>query len=67
MQYQFPYDFAGTITIPDRNLLGVFQARPQGHGPEDEIIAGAIRDPIGAPPLRELVKPGAASSCCPMT
>ena len=58
MDYRFPYDFAGTITIPDRNLLGVFQAHPHADRPEEEIIAGAIRSPIGAARLRELIKPG---------
>ncbi|MBM4460815.1 MAG: DUF2088 domain-containing protein [Chloroflexi bacterium] len=58
MQYRFPYDFAGTITIPDRNLLGVFQAHPHSDRPEAEIIAAAVRHPIGAPRLAELVKPG---------
>ncbi len=59
MQYRFPYDFSGTITIPDRNLLGIFQAHPHSDRPEAEIIVEAVRNPVGAPPLRELVKPGA--------
>ena len=58
MKYQFPDDFAGTITIPNRNLLGVFQAHPHSDRPEDAIIAHAVRNPIGAPRLRELIRPG---------
>jgi nickel-dependent lactate racemase len=58
MQYRFPYDFAGTIILPDRNLLGVFQAHPRSDRPEAEIVAEAVRNPIGAPRLAELVQPG---------
>jgi nickel-dependent lactate racemase len=58
MQYTFPYEFAGTIDIPDRNLLGIFEARPYTDLAEPQVIAQAIQNPIGAPRLRELVKRG---------
>ena len=43
---------------PNRNFLGVFQAHPHSDRPEDAIIAHAVRNPIGAPRLRELIRPG---------
>ncbi len=58
MDYRFPYEFAGAVTLPDRNLMGVFQAHPHCDRPEDAIIADALRSPIGAPRLREMIKPG---------
>jgi nickel-dependent lactate racemase len=58
MIYQFPYEFAGSIDLPDRNLLGIFQAHPHSDRTEEEIIATAVRNPISAPRLAELVKPG---------
>ncbi len=56
MKYRFPYDFAGEIEIPDRQLLGVFQAHPFSALSEDEIIEQAVHTPIGAPRLRQIVK-----------
>lgn len=56
MLHRFPYDFAAPVEIPDRNLLGVFQAHPHSDRAEAEIIADAIAHPIGAPRLRNLVK-----------
>jgi len=65
VKYQFPYDFAGTITIPNRNLLGVFQAHPHSDRPEDAILAHAVRNPIGAPRLRVLLLPDDVSRATP--
>ena len=56
MKYTFPYEFAGSIDIPDDQLLGVFQAHPANPLSEDEIITRAVQNPIGAPRLREIVK-----------
>ena len=58
MRYEFPYEFAGAVEIPDRNLLGVFEAHPHTARPEAEVIAGAIAAPIGAARLRDLVHRG---------
>ncbi len=58
MKYTFPHEFAGTIDVPDRNLLGVFGAHPASACPESQVIALAIQNPIGAPRLRDLVKKG---------
>ncbi len=56
MKYTFPYEFAGSIEIPDDQLLGVFQAHPTNPLSEDEIITQAVQNPIGAPRLRQIVK-----------
>ena len=59
MKYTFPYNFAGSIEIPDRNLVGIYKAQfPHSTTPESEVIAQAIQNPIGAPRPREMVKPG---------
>ncbi len=59
MEYKFPYSWAGSLEIPDGNLVGVY-----GHGTirpkkaELEIIKEAILNPIGTPPIREMVRAG---------
>ncbi len=58
MRYQFPYDFAGSIELPERNLIGIYQAHPHSDRAEAQIIEHAIRNPIGAPGLTELVRRG---------
>lgn len=57
MRYTFPYDFAGSIEIPDANLLGIFQAQPSSQLSEEHIIQQALEHPIGAPCLADLVRP----------
>jgi nickel-dependent lactate racemase len=47
------------VTIPDRNVRQVVQARPQPSlGAWPELVRGAIDHPIGSPPLCELLRPG---------
>ena len=57
MQYSFPYEFAGKIEIPDKNLLGIFQVQPVISNDEADVIQQALSNPVGAPRIRELVKP----------
>jgi nickel-dependent lactate racemase len=48
-----------TVTVPDRNLRRVVQARPRPSlGAWTDLVRKAIEDPIGSPPLRELLRPG---------
>lgn len=59
MKYAFPYDWAGTLEIPDDNLVGVYgheTTRPEKV--ESEIIKEAILNPIGTLPVREMVRAG---------
>ncbi len=59
MKYTFPYDWAGTLEIPDDNLVGVYgheTTRPKKV--ESEIIKEAILNPIGIPPVREMARAG---------
>lgn len=52
---------AGTqdVTVPDKNLIGVLHAGKAPAGPTgDAEVRRALASPIGAPRLRELVKPG---------
>ena len=55
MQYQLPYDYLPPLEIPDKNLVGVFEAgldKPSVSS--TEIITKALYNPIGSPRLPEL-------------
>lgn len=47
------------VEAPDKNVMGVLHANPVPVGltGEDEVRR-ALREPIGTPPLRDIVKPG---------
>jgi nickel-dependent lactate racemase len=51
-----------SVDIPPANLVGVFypqeSKRPSEKLDETDILRHALEHPIGAPPLRQLVKPG---------
>ncbi|HEY3082649.1 MAG TPA: lactate racemase domain-containing protein [Chloroflexota bacterium] len=47
------------VAVPDRNLRQVVQAREQPSlGAWPDLVRRAIEDPIGSPPLGELLRPG---------
>ena len=48
-----------SVEVPDKNLLGVLMANdvPRGLTNEAEVVR-ALENPIGAPSLKEIVKPG---------
>jgi lactate racemase len=46
------------VTVPDENLLGVILKDVPPSAPEEQVIQEALEHPIGAPRLREIVKPG---------
>lgn len=47
------------VSVPEENLLGILVKEvPSSSMTEDEVILDALAHPIGAPRLRELVKPG---------
>ena len=48
-----------TVEVPDRNLRGVLRANEAPAIPsEEEEIRRALREPVGSPRLREIVRPG---------
>jgi nickel-dependent lactate racemase len=47
------------VSVPEENLLGVILKEvPASTMTEDEVILAALAKPIGAPRLKEIVKPG---------
>ena len=47
------------VEVPDKNLMGVLRAKPApAIASEEEEVRRALREPIGAPALRELVHAG---------
>lgn len=60
MQLEFGYGTKGqSVTIPDRNLIGILTANPIAHERyDDAAVCHALQNPIGAPLLRETVRPG---------
>jgi lactate racemase len=57
VEYRFPYPDVPPLTIPDGSVMGVFAA-PECHtcGEPLEMVGDALRSPIGAPRLVELVR-----------
>ena len=55
MRINFPYEQFDAIEVPNGNLAGVF-GLPEVLAPAEpsSLIAEALREPIGTPPLREL-------------
>jgi len=48
-----------TVTVPDQNVLGVLMSNPMEHLRHgQEAVKYALQNPIGAPHLHTLVKPG---------
>ncbi len=55
MEYRFPYDWLPSLSIPDRNLVGVFEAGlAKPDAPPDELLSRALAAPVGAPRLRDM-------------
>ena len=47
------------VEVPEKNLMGVLRAKPApAIASEEEEVRRALREPIGAPPLREVVHAG---------
>lgn len=47
------------VSVPEKNLLGVIEKEaPPAAGSEEEVVRAALADPVGTPPLAELVGPG---------
>ena len=47
------------VEVPEKNLMGVLRAKPApAIASEEEEVRRALREPIGAPLLREVVRPG---------
>jgi len=60
MKLEFGYGHGvQTVEVPDRNLAAVLTSNPMEHARRGEAaVRYALQNPIGAGPLRELVKPG---------
>ena len=47
------------VEVPEKNLIGVLRAKPAPTiASEEEEVRRALREPVGAPPLRQVVRPG---------
>ena len=54
MNYTFPYDYLPPLELPDKNLIGVYEAgQDKPSASPEEIITRALDNPIGAPTLSE--------------
>ena len=60
MKLEFGYGKSvQTVTVPDKNLLGVLMSNPLDHARHgQDAVRYALENPIGAPRLGTLVKPG---------
>lgn len=57
MRYQFPYADLAPITIPDENLLGVFESGlVQPDRPAADIVAHSLARPIATQRLRDVAR-----------
>jgi len=55
MLYQLPYDYLLPLEIPDKNIIGIFEAGQEAPVlPPEKIIIRALENPIEAPRLSEL-------------
>ena len=51
------------VEVPEKNLIGVLRAKSApAIASEEEEVRRALREPVGAPPLRQVVRPGAGYS-----
>ena len=60
MTVDFPYsgyEAIAPVEVPDANVLGVFAPRAVPEVDEEAVLAGAMANPIGAPLLRDAVRP----------
>ncbi|MBW3625766.1 MAG: nickel-dependent lactate racemase [Armatimonadetes bacterium] len=58
MRITFPYPDVSPLDVPDKNLLGyIHPKRVDSPAPEEELIRGALRNPISAPRLCDAVRP----------
>lgn len=47
------------VEVPEKNLIGVLRAKPApAIASEEEEVRRALREPVGAPPLRQVVRTG---------
>ena len=47
------------VEVPEKNLIGVLRAKPApAIASEEEEVRRALRESVGAPPLRQVVRPG---------
>ena len=59
MKLEFGYgNGVQTVEVPEKNLLDVLVSNPMEHERRgEEAVRYALQNPIGAPALRDLVKP----------
>jgi lactate racemase len=57
MKSRFPYDYLPPLEIPDKNLIGIYEAGQQKPtAVSEEIVKRSLDNPIGALPLAELAE-----------
>jgi len=60
LRIDFPYygyEQIAAVEVPDANLMGVYAPRAVGQVNEGEVLERGFSEPIGAPRLREAVRP----------
>ncbi len=58
MKIKFPYPEFPGLNIPDNNFAGIYGPQEMKNLPEDlEVISRGMNNPIGTPPLQDMVKP----------
>jgi len=59
MIYKFPYQWAPTIEVPERNLIGIFKpSRVTSNRDQKKVIEEGLSNPIGSQSLSQMVKKG---------
>ncbi len=55
MKYHLPYEYLPPLEIPDKNLIGIFEAgQEKPTAPPEKIVIRALENPIGALRLSEI-------------
>jgi lactate racemase len=59
VDFPYPgYEAIAPVEVPDANVIGVFAPHAVADVDEEAVLARAIANPIGAPPLRDAVRAG---------
>ncbi|MBN1291059.1 MAG: nickel-dependent lactate racemase [Candidatus Latescibacteria bacterium] len=57
MKYIFPYNYLEPLEIPEKNLIGIFEAgQDKPDASPEKIVTKALQNPIGVPRLSELAE-----------
>jgi nickel-dependent lactate racemase len=57
MRINFPYSEIKPLDVPEKNLLGIFSpSTVRAEKSEEQIVEEAFSDPVGSPPLSEILR-----------